>query len=428
MKFIGDFHIHSKYSRATSKQMDPEDLDKWAQTKGIKVIGSGDFTHPDWFKNLREKLEPAEEGLYKLSTKYQTSNTKQTTRFILTAEISCIYTKNNKVRKVHHLVLAPDFKTVEKINTQLSWVGNLRSDGRPILGLDSKELLKIVLDSSPDCMLIPAHIWTPWFGVFGSKSGFDSLEECFEDLTSYIYCIETGLSSDPPMNWRLSALDNITLISNSDAHSCLKIGREANVFEDGELNYKSIIEAIKNGGRSTNANCRLVSTIEFFPEEGKYHFDGHRTCGLRLSPQERKKYGGMCPNCGRPLTVGVLSRVDDLADRPEGEKPPNAVPYVSLVPLNEIIGKVFSKDSYTRAVMEEYQKLILAFGSEFEVLMETPIEEISQVSPEVAEGIKKIREKKIKVLPGFDGEFGKVQILEEEEEDKIKKSNQETLF
>lgn len=424
MRFIGDFHIHSKYSRATSKNMDVEDLDHWAKIKGIKVLGTGDFTHPQWFQNLKEKLEPAEEGLYKLR------NSNSDVYFILTAEISCIYTKNGKVRKIHHLIFAPDFKAVEKINTQLSWIGNLKSDGRPILGLDSKELLKIVLDASPDCVLIPGHCMTPWFGIFGSKSGFDSLEECFEELTSYIFAVETGLSASPEMLWRMGDLDNITLISNSDAHSCPKLGREVNIFEGEKLNYKNIIEAIKKGKRiENNASLKLTSTVEFFPEEGKYHFDGHRACGIRLSPEERKKYGGICPNCGKPLTIGVLSRVDSLADRAEGEKSPNALPYISLVPLNEIIGKMFSKEPYTRAVTEEYQKLVLAFGNEFKVLIETPIEEIAKISPEVAKGIQKIREKKIKVLPGFDGEFGKVQILnEDEDEDKIKKPNQETLF
>ncbi len=224
-QFIADFHIHSKYSRATSKNMDLEDLDSWATIKGIQVLGTGDFTHPEWFKNLKEKLEPAEQGLFKVR------DSNSDVRFILTVEVSCIYSKNGKVRKIHHLIFAPDFKTVEKINTQLSWGGNLKADGRPTFGMSSTELLKVVLDSSPDCLLVPAHVWTPWFGVFGSKSGFDSLEECFEELTPYIFAIETGLSSDPPMNWRLSALDNITLISNSDAHSCPKLGREANIFE-----------------------------------------------------------------------------------------------------------------------------------------------------------------------------------------------------
>lgn len=422
MQFIADLHIHSKYSRATSKNMDLEDLDNWAKMKGIKVLGSGDFTHPEWFQNLKEKLEPAESGLYKL----RTSNSD--VRFLLTVEVSCIYSKNGKVRKIHYVIFAPDFKTAEKINTQLSWTGNLRADGRPTFGMDSKELLKIVLDASPDCMLIPSHCMTPWFGIFGSKSGFDSLEECFEELTSYIFAVETGLSANPEMLWRMQGLDNITLISNSDAHSAPKLGREANIFEGDELNYKNIIEATKKGKKIENdAPLKLTSTIEFFPEEGKYHFDGHRACGIRLSPEERKKYGGICPNCGKPLTIGVLSRVDSLADRPEGKIPQNALPYISLVPLNEIIGKAFSREPYTKEVMGEYQKLISTFGSEFEVLIKVPIEEIAKVSPKVAEGIQKVRTGKINVIPGFDGEFGQVQIFESAPEES-KKPDQKTLF
>jgi len=277
MKFVADFHIHSKYSRATSRDMDLESLDRWARIKGIKVLGTGDFSHPEWLKSLKEKLEPAEPGLFKL--KKQDNGT----RFILTNEISCIYSKSNRVRKIHVLIFAPSFEAVEKINTQLSWVGNLRSDGRPILGLDAKELAKIVLDSSQDCLVIPAHAWTPWFSIFGSKSGFDSIKECFEEYSKYIYAIETGLSSDPSMNWRLSALDKITLISNSDSHSPRKIGREANVF-DTDLSYGSIAEAIK-----TKNPQKFLYTVEFFPEEGKYHYDGHRLCNICLSPRNQKK-------------------------------------------------------------------------------------------------------------------------------------------
>jgi len=277
MKFVADFHIHSKYSRATSRDMDLESLDRWARIKGIKVLGTGDFSHPEWLKSLKEKLEPAEPGLFKL--KKQDNGT----RFILTNEISCIYSKSNRVRKIHVLIFAPSFEAVEKINTQLSWVGNLRSDGRPILGLDAKELAKIVLDSSQDCLVIPAHAWTPWFSIFGSKSGFDSIKECFEEYSKYIYAIETGLSSDPSMNWRLSALDKITLISNSDSHSPRKIGREANVF-DTDLSYGSIAEAIK-----TKNPQKFLYTDEFFPEEGKYHYDGHRLCNICLSPRNQKK-------------------------------------------------------------------------------------------------------------------------------------------
>ncbi len=294
MKFIADFHIHSKYSRATSPQMDLEHLDRAAKIKGIKVLGTGDFTHPEWFNNLKEKLIPAETGLYKLKSGSET-------RFILTSEISCIYSKKGRVRKIHIIVFSPDFETVEKIYTQLDWIGNLKSDGRPILGLDAKELAKIVLSANSDCLVVPAHLMTPWFSLFGSKSGFDSLEECFEDYSKYIYAGETGLSASPAMLWRMPDGRKITLISNSDAHSPPKIGREVNVF-DTEMNYPKIIEAIKQKDPQ-----KFLYTIEFFPEEGKYHYDGHRNCDISSSPAETKKYNGICPRCGRPLTVGGWS-------------------------------------------------------------------------------------------------------------------------
>jgi len=373
MKFIADFHLHSKYSRATSQDMDLEVLDKWAKTKGIKVLGTGDFTHPDWFKNLKEKLEPAEIGLYKLKDE------GGETHFILTSEISCIYSKNGRVRKIHILVFAPDFKTVEKINTHLGWVGNLRADGRPILGLDAKELLKIVLNISENCLVVPAHLMTPWFSLFGSRSGFDSIEECFEEYSKYIFAGETGLSADPKMLWRMPEGRKITLISNSDSHSPQKIGREANVF-DTELSYKSIIRAIKEKDPK-----KFLYTIEFFPEEGKYHYDGHRNCNVRTSPEESKKYNNICPNCGRPLTIGVLSRVEELADKPEGFQPEGAIPFKSLVPLPEIIGEVFGVDSGTKRVFQEYQKLIEKFGSEFYILLEAKREDLEQITlPEIA--------------------------------------------
>jgi len=309
MKFIADLHIHSKYSRATSPRMDLENLDEWARIKGIKVLATGDFTHPDWFKNLKEKLEPAETGLYKLK------GSSSGTRFILSVEISSIYPKLGKIRKIHNLILSPSLGVAEKINAQLSQIGNLKSDGRPILKLDPRELLKIVLDISEDCFLICCHAWTPWFGIFGSKSGFDSIEECFGDYSKYIFSIETGLSANPPMNWRLSNLDRITLVSNSDAHSLNNIGREANVF-DTDLSYLGIRDAIK----SKNPQ-KFLYTIEFYPQEGKYYYDGHRKCGISLSPEESKKYNNVCPVCGKPLTSGVLGRVEELADRPKELKP-----------------------------------------------------------------------------------------------------------
>jgi len=428
MRYICDFHIHSKYSRATSRDMDIEALEKWGRIKGISVLGTGDFTHPLWLKELKEKLQPAEEGLFRVShQQLATSNQQNDVRFILTSEVSCIYTKHGKVRKIHLVIFSPSFKVIEKINTQLSWSGNLKSDGRPILGLDTKEVLKIVLSVSPRALVVPAHVWTPWFSLFGSRSGFDSIEECFGELSPHIFALETGLSSDPAMNWRLSALDKYTLISNSDSHSPRKIGREANVFKGENLSYSSLIGAIRNSKLPTkDGRLRLVYTIEFFPEEGKYHYDGHRFCQVRLSPEERKKYGGICPNCGKPVTVGVLSRVDELADREEGFMPKGAHPFKKLVPLAEIISQVFSQASSTSKMVErEYQKLVNYFDNELEILISTPIEEISNVSPKVAEGIRRVREGNIKVIPGYDGEYGKVQIFNEEEE---KKLNQETLF
>ena len=399
MRFIADFHIHSKYSRATSPQMDLEHLDQAAKIKGVDVISTGDFTHPVWFKEIKDKLQEAEPGLFVLK------NSKSGTRFILTTEISCIYSKNGRVRKVHILIFAPDLATVEKINTHLEQIGNLRADGRPILGLDAKDLAKIAWDINPECFVVCCHCWTPWFSVFGSKSGFDSLEECFEEETKDILAIETGLSSSPAMNWRLSALDRVAIISCSDAHSPKNIAREACVF-DTELSYPAIIEAIK-----TKNPEKFLFTIEFFPEEGKYHYDGHRLCGVRLSPQETKKYRGLCPVCGRPLTVGVLNRVEELADRPEGFVPPGVIPFKSLVPLAEIIGAVLGVGIASKQVVQHYEKLIKGLGSEANILLNVSIEDLKDTSPEVALAIDRMRQGKIQVEPGYDGVYGKVGIL-----------------
>ena len=425
MKFIADFHIHSKYSRATSSQMDLEQLDKSAKIKGIKVLGTGDFTHPEWFNNLKQNLVSAEPGLYYLKSHPAESGTnfkpEEKPRFILTTEVSCIYSKGGRVRKIHILIFAPNFEIVEKINTHLSWIGNLKADGRPMLGLDAKELAKIVLNISEDCLIVPAHAWTPWFSIFGSRSGFDSIEECFEDYSKYIYSLETGLSSDPPMNWRLSNLDRITLISCSDAHSPAKLGREANVFNT-ELSYNGIIEAIKQKDPQ-----KFLYTIEFFPEEGKYHYDGHRNCGVSLAPQETKKYNGICPVCGRPLTVGVLNRVEQLADRPEGFKPENAIPYKSLIPLEEIIAEALDLGVGTKEVEREYLSLIEKFGSEFNVLLNASLSDLKLATlPEVAEGISRVREGKVRVEPGYDGVYGKIKIFSKEEKKEI--SGQRSLF
>jgi len=415
MEFVADFHIHSRYSRATSKEMNLETLEKWAGIKGIKILGTGDFTHPQWIKELKEKLEPVESGLFKLK------NSNSDVRFLLTTEVSCIYSKKGKVRKIHIIIFAPFLNIVEKINTRLAWIGNLNADGRPILGLDAKELLKIVLNVSEDCLIVPAHIWTPWFSLFGSKSGFDSIEECFEEYSKYIFAAETGLSSDPAMNWRLSALDRITLISNSDSHSPAKIGREANVF-DTEISYYEMAKAIKE-----KDSKKLLYTIEFFPEEGKYHYDGHRLCGISFSPKESNKYNNLCPHCGKPLTIGVLNRVEQLADRPEGFKPQNSIPFKRLIPLEEIIADALNVLPGTMQVEREYKNLIKNFVNEFNVLLKTKKEDLEKVTmPKIVEGIIKTREGKVFIEPGYDGVYGKIKIFSQAEEKEVLK--QKTLF
>lgn len=420
MKIVADFHIHSRFARATSKEMNISNLDLWAQKKGIQVMGTGDFTHPLWLKELKEQLEPAEQGLYKLKPSFAKA-TESKARFVFSSEISCIYSKGGQVRKIHLILLVPSLSAVEKINTQLSGIGNLKSDGRPILGLDAKEAAKIVLEADPSSLVVPAHIWTPWFSVFGSKSGFNSLKECFDEYTKYIYAVETGLSSDPAMNWRLSALDNVTLLSNSDSHSLEKIGREVNVF-DTELSYLAIQEAIK-----TKDPKKFLFTTEFFPEEGKYHYDGHRLCNVSLSPEESKKQGNLCHVCERPLTIGVLNRVAELADRPKGEKPENAIPYKSLIPLQEIIADALHQGVGTKQGKAEYEKLISRFENEFTVLLDATIEDLLQATlPEIAEGVVRVREGKVRIEPGYDGEYGKIQIFGKEE--KLGVAAQQTLF
>jgi len=397
MKIIADLHIHSKYSRAVSREMTLENIDIWARKKGIQVMGTGDFTHPQWFNEIKTKLKPAEPGLFKLA---------DSTRFMLTTEISSIYSKGGKVRKIHNLVFAPSIEAVEKINTKLGWIGNLKSDGRPILGLDSKELLKIILDIDDQCVLVPAHAWTPWFSIFGSMSGFDSIEECFEELSSHIFAIETGLSSDPAMNWRLSKLDKISLISNSDSHSLQKIGREANVFEC-ELSFDAIIDAIKSRDPK-----KFLYTIEFFPEEGKYHYDGHRLCNISMSPEETKKNSGICPVCHKKMTIGVMNRVAKLADRKAGQGNDGRVPFKNLIPLNEIIADVFGVGVSSKAVKKQYEDLIKNIGTEFRVLLEAGYEELSKAtSLAIANGIISVRERKVELIPGYDGEYGKIKII-----------------
>ncbi|MDO8600302.1 MAG: endonuclease Q family protein [bacterium] len=416
MKIIADLHIHSPYARAVSKKMTLENLDYWARLKGIDVLGTGDFTHPAWIKEIKAKLEPAEEGLYKLKSeirnpKFETNskfkNSNIQTRFLLTVEISSIYSKGGKTRRIHNLIFAPSIETAEKINTRLGFLGNIKSDGRPILGLDAKELAKIVFNIDPRAVVIPAHAWTPWFSIFGSMSGFNTIEECFDEFAPQIFAIETGLSSDPAMNWRLSKLDNIALISNSDSHSLRRIGREANILE-AELSYDGIIDAIKS-----RDPARFLSTIEYFPEEGMYHFDGHRNCDVRMAPPETKRAKKICPKCGKPVTVGVLYRVDELADRPEGFRPERAIPYKNMVPLDEIIAESFGVASATtKKVQAEYMSIIEKLGSEFAVLFDASRAELEvAMRPEIAEGIMRVREGRLHIEPGYDGTYGKVKIF-----------------
>jgi DNA helicase II / ATP-dependent DNA helicase PcrA len=401
-------------------------LDSWARMKGITVMGTGDFTHPAWIKEIKSKLEPAERGLYKLKVVPSLASEKKeaklgTTRFMLTVEISSIYSKGGKTRRIHNLIFVPSIETAEKVNAALGWQGNLKSDGRPILGLDAKELAKIVFNTDPKAVLVPCHAWTPWFSVFGSMSGFDSIEECFDEFAPKIFAIETGLSSDPAMNWRLSKLDKIALISNSDSHSLQRIGREANVF-DTELSYDGIIAAIQSHDPK-----KFLYTIEFYPEEGKYHYDGHRVCKFSCEPKQTKKLNKLCPKCGKPVTVGVLYRVDELADRPVGGKPSVTIPYKNLVPLDEIVAESFDMGTKSKKVMGEYKNIVEKIGSEFTVLVEASKSQLeAATTPEIVEGIMRVREGRLHFEPGYDGEYGKVEIFKEGELTAI--SKQTSLF
>ena len=417
MKFIADLHVHSKYSRATARNLDLENMYIAAQLKGITVVGTGDFTHPGWFSEIREKLIPAEEGLYKLRKEIATECDKNVppscrgkVRFVLVSEISNIYKKNDKTRKNHNLVFVPNLNIAAKFNAKLDKIGNIRSDGRPILGLDAKNLFEILLETSDQAFLIPAHIWTPWFSVLGSKSGFDSIEECFEDLTPHIFAAETGLSSDPPMNWRVTSLDNLTLVSNSDAHSPQKLGREANIF-DTALSYPAIRTALKTGDPK-----QFLGTFEFYPEEGKYHFDGHRKCNVCLGPEKTIKNKGICPVCGKPLTIGVLSRVEELADRPIKDKPKKTHPYYSIVPLTDILSEILQVGPGSKKVQRNYNAALTELGPEFAILYDLKPEAIEMAGiPLLGEAIRRMRNKTIEISPGYDGEFGRVKIFSEDE-------------
>lgn len=417
--FIADLHIHSKYSRATSRDCVPQRLDWWARRKGLGLIGTGDFTHPAWREELREACVPAGDGLYTLRESCRIregapDGEAAAPRFILSGEISSIYKKNGRVRKVHNVILLPSLEDAQALAQRLELVGNLHSDGRPILGLDSRDLLEITLEVCPQAVFIPAHIWTPHFSLFGAYSGFDRIEECFEDLTPYIHAVETGLSSDPPMNWRLSALDGYTLVSNSDAHSPSRLAREANLL-DTELSYPAVKRALETGRTGG-----FRGTIEFFPEEGKYHYDGHRNCRVCLRPSDTVRAGGICPVCGRKLTVGVLHRVEELADRPEGYRPEHPAPFESLVPLDEVVGASTGCSASGVRVQRQVEQLLHSLGPELSILREVPLEDIErQGGPLVAEGIRRLREGRVDRTPGYDGAYGKIGLLSREDIDRI---------
>lgn len=415
-ELVVDLHIHSHYSRATSKECTFEGLYKWGKLKGIHVIGTGDFTHPAWFEEMRATLEPAEGGLFKLRDELAAPIDAtlppdvrvQPLRFVPSVEIATIYSKGGKVRKLHQLIILPSFEAVSELNARLERIGNLKADGRPILGLDSKELLRHTLEVNSDALYIPAHIWTPWFGMFGSKSGFDSIAEAYEDLAPEIRAIETGLSSDPAMNWRVADLDGLAITSNSDAHSPGKLGREATLVQ-ADLRYDDIIGAYKTNDK------RLVGTIEFFPEEGKYHADGHRACNIRFTPEETARHRGLCPTCDKPLVVGVLNRLQELAAHSEGYKPAVAKRVEYIIPLAEIICELRgTKSTSGKAVVQEYREVLERLGSEFDVLRTVPVEAIEAAGFKLLSlAIDRMRNGQVVRDPGYDGIYGTIKVFKD---------------
>ena len=426
MSIITDFHIHSKFSRACSRHLDLPNIESWCQLKGIDLVATADFTHPAWFKELNEKLEECDTGIYRLRKKFRGENVdvhvpekcKKSVRFICSTEISLIYKRYEKVRKVHLVILAPNLEIVAKINTQLEKIGNIHSDGRPILGLDSEELVKILLDISPEIQIIPAHVWTPHFAVFGSKSGFDSIEECFGEMSDHICALETGLSSDPQMNWQISKNDKYALISSSDAHSPQKLGREATILET-DLNYPAILQALRHDHK------KILGTIEFFPEEGKYHADGLRAENLCLTPEETKKNNFVSPQTGKKITVGVLHRVSELADYKIGRKPKNATKVFYIIPLVEILSEILGVGPSSKKVQQKYFLLLKKLGSEFAILKDLSIAEISAIDKILGAAIEKMRKGEIIIQPGYDGEYGVIRLFEKGEN---LNENQKKLF
>ncbi|HYW24553.1 MAG TPA: UvrD-helicase domain-containing protein [Terriglobales bacterium] len=411
MRFTADLHVHSKYSRACSRDCDLEHLAWWAALKGVAVVGTGDFTHPAWSEDLRAQLVPAEPGLFRLRADLEREVLRRLpapcrtpVRFLLSTEISTISKRADRTRKVHHLLFAPDLDAVLEITRRLGRVGNLAADGRPILGLDPRDLLEITLAGGPDCHLVPAHVWTPWFSALGSKSGFDSIEECYLDLAGHVFAAETGLSSDPEMNWRVSGLDRYHLVSNSDAHSPPMLGREATLFDTG-LDYFAILDAMRTG-------AGLDGTVEFFPEEGKYHLDGHRACGVRLEPERTRELGGRCPECGKPLTVGVLHRVEALADRPAGHRPDRGRPFRCLISLSQVLGELLSVGRRSKSVAEEVTGLVGRLGPEFGILTDVPLEDVGRVGPPLlTEALDRLRRGEVMREAGYDGVYGTIRLF-----------------
>lgn len=418
MSFIADLHIHSRFSMATSRGLTLPVLAGWAMRKGIDVLGTGDFTHPKWFSELREFLAFDEKsGLLCLTIPPDLPCVVPDGReplFCLQTEISCIYKRHGKVRKVHNLIFMPDFEAAQKFRERLAAIDNINSDGRPILGLDSRDLFEIALDCSPDAVLIPAHIWTPWFGLLGSKSGFDQISDCYADLTGQIFALETGLSSDPPMNRLLSGLDHFALISNSDAHSGPNLGREANLFS-GDPSYQGIFNALRYVARREEpppGQCRYLGTLEFYPEEGKYHFDGHRNCGVSLTPKEARELGNICPACGKPLTIGVLHRVTDLADREEAPELVLEPETRMLIPLPEVVGQIMGKKPGAVGVEKKCAEIVGELGSELDVLCLMPVDQIRAFWEPLGEAVERVRARDLIVKPGFDGLYGQISIFE----------------
>ena len=403
MRVIADLHIHSRYSRATSERMSIEEIARFAKIKGLNLIGTGDFTHPKWLEELHNTLNSEDEtGLYKIA-----KTPESRVHFMITTEVSTIFNFGNDMKKVHHVILTPTLENASQINDRLSKYGNLASDGRPTLNMTAPHLVEEIMEVSSDTMVFPAHAWTPWFSIFGAFSGFDSVEDCYQDMTKHIHALETGLSSDPPMNWRLSKLDPFTLVSNSDSHSFWpwRIGREANVFELKLTSYFEVVDAIRS-----KDNKRFKYTIETDPAYGKYHWTGHRNCHVSLSPQDAIRFGNICPVCRRELTKGVEQRVEELADRPADFKPENAIGFMRLLPLSEIIATVLGSDSpSTQKVWSIYNRLVERFGDEYSVLIDSLKEELSAVTDaEIAEAIVRVREGNVKVEPGYDGVYGRL--------------------